>query len=49
VNSADVGNTSDLIAAMDWVLHAKQAGVNVRVVNDSATWAGTEISKALSD
>ncbi len=49
VSSADVGNTSDLIAGMDWVLHAKQAGVNVRVVNDSATWAGTAISQALSD
>ncbi len=49
VNSSDAGNTSDLIAGMDWVLRAKQAGVNVRVVNDSATWAGTAISQALSD
>ncbi len=49
VNSSDVGNTSDLITGMDWVLHAKQAGVNVRVANDSATWAGTASSQALSD
>ncbi len=49
--SGSTGNgfTSDLIAAMDWVLRAKQAGVNVRVVNDSATWPGTAFSQALSD
>ena len=43
------GNTSDLISAMDWVIKAKQAGVNVRVVNDSQTWSGTAFSQALSD
>jgi thermitase len=43
------GFTSDLITAMNWVLAAKQAGVNVRVVNDSATWPGTAFSQALSD
>ncbi|MDQ6665602.1 MAG: S8 family serine peptidase, partial [Acidobacteriota bacterium] len=43
------GATSDLITAMDWVVQAKQAGVNVRVVNDSATWPGTGFSQALSD
>ena len=35
VTSNSVGATSDLITAMDWVVHAKQAGVNVRVMNDS--------------
>src|SRR5206468_6010304 len=40
---------SDLIAAIDWVVSAKQAGVNVRVANDSATWPGTSYSQALSD
>jgi subtilisin family serine protease len=49
VNSSDSGLTSDLISAMDWVIHAKQAGVNVRVVNDSQTWAGTAFSQSLSD
>ncbi|MDQ2901490.1 MAG: S8 family serine peptidase, partial [Acidobacteriota bacterium] len=43
------GATSDLISAMDWVVQAKRAGVNVRVVNDSATWVGTGVSQALSD
>ena len=47
--STGTGFTSDLITAMDWVVTAKQAGVNVRVVNDSATWPGTAFSQALSD
>jgi subtilisin family serine protease len=34
---------------MDWVVRAKQAGVNVRVMNDSATWPGTSFSQALFD
>ena len=43
------GLTSDLISALQWVINAKQAGVNVRVVNDSGTWVGTAFSQALSD
>jgi subtilisin family serine protease len=43
------GTTSQLISALNWVLEAKQAGVNVRVVNDSATFVGTAYSQALSD
>lgn len=43
------GDTSALLQALDWVLAAKQAGVNVRVVNDSATFFGTAYSQALSD
>lgn len=49
INSTGTGYTSDLITAMAWVVNAKTAGVNVRVVNDSATWAGTAFSQALSD
>ena len=43
------GYTSDLISALDWVLKAKQAGVNVRVANDSEVFVGTAPSQALSD
>ena len=49
IDGSNTGYTSDLISAMDWVIQAKQAGVNVRVVNDSATWPGTAFSQALSD
>ncbi len=49
VTASGSGATSDLITAMDWVVNAKQAGVNVRVSNDSATWPGTAYSQALSD
>src|ERR1041385_2130502 len=49
VDGNNSGYTSDLITAIGWVIQAKQAGVNVRVVNDSATWAGTVPSQALSD
>src|ERR1700730_1770421 len=49
VDSKGLGATSDLISAMDWVVKAKQAGVNVRVVNDSQTYIGTAFSQALSD
>ena len=49
VNASGSGFTSDLITALDWVIRAKQAGVNVRVVNDSQTWPGTAGSQALSD
>src|SRR5205814_7267452 len=49
VPASGIGATSDLISALQWVVSAKQAGVNVRVVNDSATWKGTIASQALSD
>ncbi|HET9177359.1 MAG TPA: putative Ig domain-containing protein [Terriglobia bacterium] len=49
LTSNSSGNTSDLITAMDWVVQAKQAGVNVRVANDSVTFVGTAFSQALSD
>jgi subtilisin family serine protease len=43
------GETSGLIEALQWVVRAKQEGVNVRVVNDSATFPGTAYSEALSN
>jgi subtilisin family serine protease len=43
------GSTSGLISALQWFVAAKQAGVNIRVVNDSATFFGTEYSQALSE
>ena len=49
INSNCGGYTSDLITAMDWVIRAKQSGVNIRVINDSGTWPGTAVSQALSD
>jgi subtilisin family serine protease len=49
VNSSGTGATSDLITGLDWVVSAKQAGINVRVANDSQTWPGTAFSQALSD
>jgi hypothetical protein len=49
VASNGSGFSSDLVSAMDWVVTAKQAGANVRVVNDSATWPGTAYSQAIVD
>ena len=43
------GETSGLIEALQWVVRAKQEGVNIRVVNDSATFPGTAYSEALSN
>jgi thermitase len=47
VSSSGAATTSNLIIGLDWLLKAKQAGVNVRVVNDSNTLAAP--SQALSD
>ncbi|HEY4450506.1 MAG TPA: S8 family serine peptidase [Solirubrobacteraceae bacterium] len=49
LNASAWGETSGLIEALQWLIAAKQAGVNVRVVNDSATFAGTAFSQALSN
>ncbi|HEY3727587.1 MAG TPA: S8 family serine peptidase [Solirubrobacteraceae bacterium] len=49
LDSNAAGTTTQLISALNWLLAAKQAGVNVRVVNDSATFVGTAYSQALSD
>ena len=49
LDSTGDGSTSGLISALNWVLQAHAAGVNIRVVNDSATFFGTAFSQALSD
>ena len=49
LNASASGDTDQLITALDWLLKARQAGVNIRVVNDSATFVGTAYSQALSD
>jgi subtilisin family serine protease len=49
VTSSGTGTTSNLISALDWLIKAKQAGVNVRVINDSAVFVGTAYSQALSN
>jgi thermitase len=49
LNADGWGETSGLIEALQWLVAAKQAGVNVRVVNDSATFVGTAFSQALSN
>jgi subtilisin family serine protease/fibronectin type 3 domain-containing protein len=49
LDSTASGSTSGLISALQWFVAAKQAGVNVRVVNDSATFYGTAYSQALSE
>jgi subtilisin family serine protease len=49
MTNASRGGTAELIEAMQWLVAAKQAGVNVRVVNDSDTFWGTAYSQALSN
>jgi thermitase len=49
VDSTGSGATSDLITGLQGVVTLKQGGVNIRIVNDSQTWAGTAFSQALSD
>ena len=49
VTSNGSGATSDLITSLNWLLQAKQAGVNIRVINDSTVFVGTAYSQALSD
>jgi thermitase len=49
MENASSGATSALIEAMQWLVAAKQKGVNIRVVNDSDTFWGTAYSQALSN
>jgi thermitase len=49
LDSSGYGYTDQLISALDWLVKAKQAGINIRVVNDSATFVGTAYSQALAD
>jgi subtilisin family serine protease len=43
------GTVAQLITGLDWIVTAKQAGVNVGVVNDSGTWTSWSYSQALKD
>ncbi|NWJ46032.1 MAG: S8 family serine peptidase [Chloroflexi bacterium] len=47
LNSTGSGNTAGAIAAIDFAVKAKQAGVNIRVLNNS--WGGGGFSQALLD
>ena len=47
LNSGGSGTTSGAVAAIDWAVKAKIAGVNVRVLSNS--WGGSGYSQALRD
>jgi hypothetical protein len=47
LDSKGNGNVGDAIAAIDFAVKAKQAGVNMRVLNNS--WGGSGFSQALLD
>jgi Subtilase family/Fervidolysin N-terminal prodomain len=49
MNTAFAGETSALIEGLQWLVAAKQAGVNLRVVNDSGDFTGTASSQALEN
>ena len=49
VDSQGQGRTSDLLEGLQWLLDLKQAGVNLRIVNDSQTFVGTPFSQAAAD
>jgi hypothetical protein len=49
MTDASGGGTAQLIEALQWLVAAKQARVNVRVVDDSDTFWGTAYSQALSN
>ncbi|HET7389135.1 MAG TPA: S8 family peptidase [Nocardioidaceae bacterium] len=49
VHAQGWGSVGQLIQALDWIVAAKRAGVDVDVVNDSAVWSGWSYSQALSD
>ena len=49
VDSQGQGKTSDLLEGLQWLLDVKQAGVDLRIVNDSQTFVGTPFSQAAAD
>jgi subtilisin family serine protease len=49
INANNRGPNGKLVKALDWVIQIIGQGVNVRVVNDSGTWAGTAYSTAALD
>jgi subtilisin family serine protease len=49
LNEKAEGSTNQLIEALQWLVAARQAGVNIRVVNDSQTFVGTAFSPKLRE
>jgi subtilisin family serine protease len=49
LNEKASGSTSELIEALQWLVAAKRAGVNIRVINDSQTFPGTAFSAKLKE
>ncbi len=49
VNSQLWGTDAQLIQGLAWLVQAKQAGVNIRVVNDSPVSSSTPFDQAMSD
>jgi subtilisin family serine protease len=49
INARGSAANGKLRKALDWILQIKSQGVNVRVVNDSGTWAGTPFSSTVAD
>jgi len=47
LDASGSGTTSNAILAIDWAVRAKQAGVNIRALNNS--WGGGAFSQALLD
>jgi len=47
MNAGGFGTTKDAIAAINYVINRKKAGVNVRII--SASWGSTQKSRALED
>lgn len=49
ISATNKGPNGKLVKALDWILQIVGQGVNVRVVNDSAVWAGTPSSAAVDE
>ena len=49
IHAGGWGTVAQLITGLDWIVRAKQAGVDIGVVNDSGTWTGWTYSQALDD
>lgn len=47
LNSGGSGSTDDAVEAINWAIQVKQAGVNLRVLNNS--WGGGSYSQALKE
>jgi subtilisin family serine protease len=49
MTAAGTGPNGKLLKALNWILQIISEGVNVRVVNDSGTWAKTAYSSAIAN